>query len=71
VTLDQKYRIVLDRKTRDVAGLKKGDRLVAVPFKGGVILVATKGHKFEGSLASFNFVEEKHEASRYIFRRKP
>lgn len=70
VALDEKYRIVLDRKTREIAGLKKGDRLVAIPFRGGVILVAPRGRKYAGSLTGFNFAEQLHEASRYIFRRK-
>jgi bifunctional DNA-binding transcriptional regulator/antitoxin component of YhaV-PrlF toxin-antitoxin module len=70
VALDDRYRIVLDRKTRDVAGIKKGDRLVAIPFKGGVILVAPRDRRFAGSLAGFKFDEERHEASHFIFRRK-
>jgi bifunctional DNA-binding transcriptional regulator/antitoxin component of YhaV-PrlF toxin-antitoxin module len=69
VALDDKYRIVLDRKTRAVAGIKKGDRLVAIPFKGGVILV-TPRVRFAGSLKGFEFSEEQHEASHFIFRRK-
>ena len=70
VALDDKYRIVLDKKTRSVAGLKKGDRLVAIPFKGGVILVAPSNRKFAGSMPGFGFEEERHEASRFLFRRK-
>jgi len=70
VALDDKYRVVLDRKTRAVAGIKRGDRLVAIAFKGGVILVAPRDRKFAGSLTGFQFVEDRHEASRFIFRRK-
>ena len=70
VALDDKYRVVLDRRTRAVAGIKKGDRLVAIPFKGGVILVAPRDRNFEGSLQGFGFIEEQHEASRFTFRRK-
>ncbi len=70
VALDDKYRVVLDKKTRQVAGITKGDRLVAIPFKGGVILVAPRDRKFAGSLTGFEFREERHEASRFIFRRK-
>lgn len=70
VALDDKYRVVLDRKTREVAGIKKGDRLVAIPFRGGVIIVAPRAGKFAGSLTGFEFTEERHEASRFIFRRK-
>jgi bifunctional DNA-binding transcriptional regulator/antitoxin component of YhaV-PrlF toxin-antitoxin module len=70
VALDDKYRVVLDRKTRAVAGIKKGDRLAAIPFKGGVILVTRRDGRFAGSLKGFKFSEERHEASRFIFRRK-
>ena len=69
VSLDDKYRVALNRKTREIAGINKGDKLVAIPFKGGVILVAPRG-KFQGSLSGFEFAEERHEASRFIFRRK-
>ena len=70
VALDEKCRIVLDKKTRAVAGLKRGDRLTAIPFKGGVILVAPSKRRFEGSLTGFRYTEERHEASRFIFRRR-
>jgi hypothetical protein len=70
VLLDDKYRVLLDRRTREIAGINKRDRLVAIPFKGGVILVAPGARKFEGSLSGFGFAEERHEASRFIFRRK-
>ena len=70
IALDDRYRIVLDRKTRAVAGIKKGDRLIAIPFKGGVILVAPRDQRFAGSLTGFEFDEERHEASHFIFRRK-
>ena len=70
VALDDKYRVVLDKKTRKVAGINKGDRLVAIPFKGGVILVAPRDSKFASSLTGFAFKEERHEASRFLFRRR-
>jgi bifunctional DNA-binding transcriptional regulator/antitoxin component of YhaV-PrlF toxin-antitoxin module len=70
VELDDKYRVVLDKKTRQVAGINKGDRLVAIPFKGGVILVAPGNRKFTAALTGFEFEEERHEASRFLFRRK-
>jgi bifunctional DNA-binding transcriptional regulator/antitoxin component of YhaV-PrlF toxin-antitoxin module len=70
VALDDKCRVVLDKKIREVAGINKGDRLVAIPFKGGVILVAPGDRKFTTSLKGFEFKEERHEASRFIFRRK-
>jgi bifunctional DNA-binding transcriptional regulator/antitoxin component of YhaV-PrlF toxin-antitoxin module len=69
VALDDKYRVVLNKRTREVAGINRGDRLVVIPFKGGVILVTPRG-KFKNSLPGFGFKEERHEASRFIFRRK-
>ena len=68
--LDDKYRVVLGKKIRKVAGINKGDRLVAIPFRGGVILVAPGDHKFAAALTGFEFQEERHEASRFLFRRK-
>ncbi len=70
VSLDDRYRIVLDKRVREVAGINKGDRLVTIPFKGGVILVAPGDRKFASSLTGFNFKEERHEASRLMFRMK-
>ena len=70
VALDDKYRIVLDKRAREVAGINKGDRLVAIPFKRGVILVAPRDRKFATTLTGFEFKEERHEASRFIFRKK-
>ncbi len=70
VALDDKYRVVHDKKTREVAGINKGDRLVTIPFKGGVILVMPRDGKFAASLTGFEFKEERHEASRFVFRRK-
>jgi bifunctional DNA-binding transcriptional regulator/antitoxin component of YhaV-PrlF toxin-antitoxin module len=72
VSLDDRYRVVLDRKTRKVAGFKRGDKLVAIPIKGGVILVSPRDPRFAGSLSGFKFAEELHEASNLIFRsRRP
>lgn len=66
VTVDSKYRVVLDKKVRRVAAIKKGERLVAVPFKGGVILMSSNGRSFVDSLHGFKFKEAKHEADRYL-----
>ena len=66
VTVDSKYRVVLERKVRAVAGIVKGERLVAIPFHGGVILTSAAGKKFAGSLRGLGFREEDHEAGRYL-----
>lgn len=68
IIVDSKYRIVLEKKVRTAAGIKKGERLVAVPFKGGVILMSSNGKSFVDSLRGFGFREEKHQADRYLLR---
>ena len=70
LAMDDKYRVVLDRKTRAVSGIKKGNRLVSIPFKGGVILVVPSDRRFAGSMTGFEFTEEQHEASRLLFRKR-
>ncbi len=47
--VDEKNRILLDKRVREVTGFKKGDRLVAIPFKGGVMLVNVKNKSFVGN----------------------
>ena len=67
--VDEKNRVVLNLETRKAAGLKKGDRLSVIPFRGGVILVNVRGKKFARSLMGFSYKEEKHEASRFLFKK--
>jgi bifunctional DNA-binding transcriptional regulator/antitoxin component of YhaV-PrlF toxin-antitoxin module len=69
VVVDRKHRIILDRRVRKVAGVQKGDQLVAIPFKGGVIVVNVTGKSFKGALTGFRFREEEHAASQFLFRR--
>ena len=66
VVIDDKRRIVLTREVRERAGISKGDRLLAIPFSRGVILVALKGKRFAGYLKDFIYDEEAHEATRYL-----
>jgi len=66
VVVDSKYRVVLERKVRAAAGISKGERLIAIPFQGGVILASAAGKKFAGSLRGFGFREEDHEATRFL-----
>ena len=68
LSLDDKNRIVLDRKVRAASGVKKGAKLVAIPFRGGVLLVDVTGKSFVGRLTGFAFDEEKHEASKFLFK---
>ncbi len=66
LTLDRKNRVLLDRKIRETSGLRKGARLAAIPFKGGVILVDATRKSFGGSMRGFAFKEESHEASKLL-----
>jgi len=66
VVVDSKYRVTLGREVRSKAGIDRGDRLVAIPFKGGIILVPIKGKSFKGCLDGFDFREEEHEATKYL-----
>ncbi|RLG50640.1 MAG: hypothetical protein DRN96_07195 [Thermoproteota archaeon] len=67
VVVDSEYRIHLGREIRAKVGVEKGDRLLAIPFKGGLILVLIGGRKFSGRLDGFSFREEEHEASKLLF----
>jgi len=66
VMVDSKYRVVLEKRVRNIAGIVKGERLVAIPFTGGVILATAAGKRFAGSLDNLGFREEDHEAGRYV-----
>ena len=66
VVVDFKYRVVLEKRVRTAAGIVKGERLVAVPFAGGVILASAAGKRFAGSLNRLGFREEDHEADRFL-----
>jgi bifunctional DNA-binding transcriptional regulator/antitoxin component of YhaV-PrlF toxin-antitoxin module len=68
--VDEKNRVLLDKKVRETTGFKKGDKLIAIPFKGGVMLVSVKNKSFVGSLSNFKYNEERHEASRFLFKVK-
>jgi bifunctional DNA-binding transcriptional regulator/antitoxin component of YhaV-PrlF toxin-antitoxin module len=70
LSLDDKNRVVVDKKTREVSGLKKGSKLVAIPFKGGVTLVDVTEENFVGRMTGFGFVEDAHEASKYLFEKR-
>ena len=68
VVVDEKYRVLLSKELRRRAGIGKGEELLAIPFRGGMILLSLKGKHFNGSLNGFSFNEEKHEASKYLFK---
>ena len=66
VVVDSKFRVVLEKRVRTAAGIVRGEKLVAIPFSGGVILASAAGRSFAGSLDNFRFREEDHEAGRYV-----
>ena len=70
MTIDRKNRIVLDKESCAKSGFKKGAKLIAIPFKGGITLVEVSNKTYVGSLDGFSFVESEHEASKFLFRRK-
>ena len=67
LSLDKKSRVVLDKKVREVSGMKKGSKVVAIAFKGGVTLVDVSGKIFVGNMSGFGYKEEEHEASKFLF----
>ena len=67
LSLDEKSRVVLDKNVREVSGMKKGAKLVAIPFKGGVMLVDVTGKRFMGNMPGFAYHEGEHEASKFLF----
>ena len=67
IVVDEKYRVLLPRGVRERLGISKGDRLLAIPLSGGILLLTLKGKRFAGYLKGFVYNEEEHEASRYLF----
>lgn len=70
VTIDSKNRILLDKRIREVSGIKKNERLIIIPFKGGAILVSLGEKSFKDSLKGLDYEEGEHEASKYLFGRR-
>jgi len=68
VKMDSKRRIVLGKRLREASGINAKDKLIAIPFHGGVIITSTRGKSFAGSLTGFHFDESAHEATTYIER---
>jgi len=66
--VDNKYRIVIPSEIRKIVGINKGDKILVLPFAGGIFLLNLKDKRFEGSLKGFKFKEEMHEASKALFK---
>lgn len=69
VSVDERYRVLLDKEVRGIVGIERGDELLSIPFKGGIILVSLKNKNFAGCLSGFRYEESQHEASKYILRK--
>lgn len=65
--VDDRYRVVLDRQARETLKISPGDEVLAIPQSDGVLITSLRGKKFNRSLTGFNYREEMHEASRYLF----
>lgn len=65
--VDDRYRVVLDKEIRDRLQVEPGDSVLAIPGTNGVIVTNLKGKKYESLHPGFNYQEEEHEASRYLF----
>jgi bifunctional DNA-binding transcriptional regulator/antitoxin component of YhaV-PrlF toxin-antitoxin module len=67
-TVDEKYRVSVGRDAVEESGIRRGERLVVIPFAGGIILEAEGPRKFTESLPGFAFDESRHEADAYVKR---
>jgi len=65
--VDDRYRIVLDKEVRERLKVEPGDSVLAIPETDGVLITSLKGKKYETLHPGFNYREEEHEASRYLF----
>ncbi len=72
--VDDRYRVVLDKEIREKLQVEPGDSVLAIASTNGVLVTNLKGRKYETLHPGFNYREEEHEASRYLFgqtRKKP
>ncbi len=72
--VDDRYRVVLDKEIREKLQVEPGDAVLAIASTNGVLVTNLKGKKYDTLHPGFNYREEEHEASRYLFgekRRKP
>lgn len=67
--VDDRYRVLLDKEVRQLLKVEPGDKVLAIPYSGGVLITSLKGKKFKTSLTGFGYKEESHEASRYLLKK--
>lgn len=70
IIIDNKNRIRIPTKFNKIAGIKPGDKVLIFATLNQIFLVPLKNNKFIGSLDGFNFNEEDHEASKYLFEKE-
>ena len=68
--VDDRYRVVLDQEIRERLKIQPGDRVLALASTDGVLITNLKGKRFESLHPGFNYKEEQHEASRFLFGAK-
>ena len=67
--IDDRYRVLLDKEVQKLLKVEPGDKVLAIPYSGGVLITSLRGKKFKTSLAGFRYKEESHEASRYVIKK--
>jgi AbrB family looped-hinge helix DNA binding protein len=67
LTVDDRYRVVLDKEIREKLKVEPGDQVLAIPSTEGIVITSLRGMKYQSLHPGFNFREEEHEASRYLF----
>ncbi len=65
--VDDRYRVVLDKEIREKLKVEPGDHVLAIPSTEGIVITSLKGKKYQSLHPGFNFKEEDHEASGYLF----
>ncbi len=67
--VDDRYRVLLDKEVRELLRIAPGDEVLAIPYSEGVLITSLKGKRFKTFLTGFRFREERHEASKYLFKK--
>jgi len=62
--VDDRHRVLLDKEVRELLRIAPGDEVLAIPYSEGVLITSLKGKR-----PGFRFREERHEASKYLFKK--
>ena len=67
--VDDKHRILIDRRLRKKFGIKSGDPIVLIPSGKEIRLIPLKpGETFKGSLDGFNYSSDDHIATELLLK---